>query len=215
MNETDQEQIESLKQFWAKWGTAIVAIVVLLAVLMIGTNVWDDTVRKNKETISDEYQLVVQLLSENAELDAQQIVTLTELSNGLKHKHSNSVYTAMASFNVAQQAVKVGELDKALAEYEFVIDNTNDTHSVEIALERKAKILLEKGEFDSAFSTITSIEATSMAFQFLGTQGDILVAQNKMDAAKVAYESAIVLGEEKNLPVDSLKLKLNDLSVTQ
>ncbi|MCJ8312868.1 MAG: tetratricopeptide repeat protein [Saccharospirillaceae bacterium] len=215
MNETDQEQIESLKQFWAKWGTAVVAIVVLLAVLMIGTNVWDDTVRKNKETISDEYQLVVQLLSENAELDAQQIVTLTELSNGLKHKYSDSVYTAMASFNVAQQLIKVGELDKALAEYEFVIANANDIHSVEIALERKAKILLEKGEFDSAFSAITSIEATSMMFQFLGTQGDILVAQNKIDAAKVAYESAIVLGNEKNLPVDSLKLKLNDLSVTQ
>jgi len=215
VNETDQEQIESLKQFWAKWGTAVIAIVVLLAVLMIGTNVWDDTVRKNKESISDEYQLVVQLLAENAELDAQQVVALTEISNGLKHKYADSVYTAMAAFNVAQQAIKLGELDKALAEFDYIIANVNDTHNLEIAIERKAKVLLEKGELDSAFSTITSVEATSMKFQFLGTQGDILIAQNKTDEAKAAYESAIAIGKEKNFAVKFLKLKLNDLSVAQ
>jgi len=215
VNETDQEQIESLKQFWAKWGNALIGAIVLLAVLMIGTNVWENTVRKNKEAVSDEYQLIVQLLSENAQLNSEQVLALTEMSNGMKHKYSDSVYTAYAAFNVASQLVESGDLDKALAEFNYVIENIKDSNIVELATDRKAKVLLEQGKLEEAYSAITSIEPKAMSFKFLSTQGDILVAQGKLDDAKQVYESAVIIGEEQGIAINYLRLKLSDLATVQ
>ncbi|BCE01664.1 YfgM family protein [Marinicellulosiphila megalodicopiae] len=215
MNETDQEQIESLKQFWAQWGNAIIAIVVLLAVLMIGSNVWSDSVRKSKETVSDEYQLVVQLLSENAQLDSAQQLALSELSNGMKHKYPDSIYTNLAALNVAQQSVVAGKLDNALIELDYVIAKSGDQSMIEIATERKAKILLEKGDFDAALTAISLKKVETMTVQFLETKGDILVKQGNVEDAKVAYQSAIDQSVELRLNSKNIKQKLNDITIAQ
>ena len=212
MVETDEEQLEVLKNWWDENGTSLIITVVLSLGVIFGYRAWEDNVRETGEAASSAYENLVQATSDLEDENLR--TTALSLGEELKTEHDGSAYATFAAMHLAKIAVQQGDLVKAQSELEWAIRQKPERHLESIALMRLARVLVAKGDPSAAMAKLHNYEpAEGQQATWEEVKGDIFIALGDNLNARQSYQMALEhLGDGRSRPL--LELKLADIPVT-
>lgn len=204
---TEEEQLEALKRWWKENGKLIVLVVVLAAGGYFGWGAWQDQQRAQAEAASARYEeLLNGLQSEDGNVPS-------DLVAKIKAEQGGDLYGYNAALIQAKAAVDEGDLDAAVDQLRWILNQTPDTAMEQLARLRLARVLAAQGSFDEALAQLEQVQpADSFVAAYAETRGDILLEQGATDQARVAYQSALEnLGERQQSRATLLQMKLDNL----
>ena len=197
---TEEQQVEAIKKFWKDNGAAIIIGAVIGLGGLWGWRYYSDAQRTAKEQASAEYQTAV----ESIQADGNDDKLVSFIGNT-----ESTGYATIAGLVAAQQSVSANELDAAAEALTKVKNTTSDAHLAAVASLRLARVQLEQGNADAALNTLKDITDPAFEAAVKEVKGDVLVAQEKFDDARLAYSEAL----EANSGNMLLEMKLDNLPV--
>lgn len=214
---TEEEQIETLKRWWAENGKGIVTGVVLALAAYFGYQWWQGTERAKAEEASNLYQNFIEAVSANeGEPDNKQLTTAKTLAQQLKTDFAKRIYASQAALRLAALAARDNDLEAAEKQLQWVLDNTGETALSLLARRRLAAVKAARGKPDEALSLLQGGVPPSFAALYAETRGDVLLQKGDAEAAYAAYEQALaqLLPEQAN-SAQTLRLKSESLRPAQ
>lgn len=186
----EQEQLEELKTWWKLHGTIVTAVIVALAVAVVGWQAWQWWQRSQSTGAAQLYANVQQALT-------QQDVKRTRLLAGeLIDKYSGTSYAGMAAMLAGKALLESGDLKSAEAQFGWAAENAKDSNLRDLARLRQSIVLAEEKSYDAALQLLAVPPAPSFMPRYLEVRGDILATQGKAAEARSAYDEAIKQFEE-------------------
>ncbi|RUO70919.1 YfgM family protein [Pseudidiomarina salinarum] len=195
--DTEDQQIQRIKDFWHEHGKGIIAGLVIGFGLFYGWRYYDAHTMAQKEAASEQFEVIVAQLEaggEQAQVDAQNFI----------QNNSGDVYAHLLAFELAKQAVVAGEPATAVTALQIVRDN-GSAELKAIADVRQARVLLAQDQHDAALSAIANITEEGFAAMVAELRGDILLAQGDHAGARTAYQAALD-ASDNNAPLAEIKL---------
>ena len=143
-------------------------------------------------------------------LDEEAIQTSRFLAGQLKDEHGGSSYAHMASMFLAKIAVEAGELETAVTELQWVLENGVDASLEPIVAMRLARVQNQLGSHQEALQTLVSVDPGEHRPSWSEVRGDIYLAMGDEELARESYEDALnALENPASRPI--LEMKLNDI----
>ncbi len=204
-NLEDQDNIDGVKTWWDKFGTAIAIMLTALLVTMGGTQAWKYYQQQQAQLAADLYFLLqqVQLSNEPAKInDAAYLLTEGFPSSG---------YAPRAALIAAQADVQAGNNKRAMQSLQWIIDNAKETALHDVARLRIAGILLDEEKYDAALRILNTQHGETFAGLYSDRKGDILVAYKKISEARLSYQAAIDKLSKSNNYYNIVQMKLDAL----
>ncbi|NVK22946.1 MAG: tetratricopeptide repeat protein [Kangiellaceae bacterium] len=199
--ETEEQQVEAIKQFWKENGTAIILGAVIGFGGLFGWNYYKDYKQQQAEKASQNYAAALQSIqagqTENPEFVKQ--------AEAIKADFSDTSYAALSALKLAQQYVEQNKLTEAAEQLAWVVDQSNDTFE-SVATLRLARVQLQQAEYDKAISTAASISEDAYKSSALLVKGEALLAQEKIEDAKNAFIEARDAAENVSNPLLAMRL---------
>ncbi|WP_193165203.1 YfgM family protein [Microbulbifer hainanensis] len=189
---TEEEQIESLKRWWAENGKGIVSGIVLALVGYFGYQWWQTSEREKAEAASNLYQEFVEAVSANdGQPDNRQLTTAQSLGRQLKEEFPKRIYTSQASLRLAALSAAGNDLESAAKDLQWVVDNSDKTELQLLAKRRLAAVKAARGEPDEALKLLEGNVPPAFAALYSETRGDILLQKGDKEGAHEAYQQAL------------------------
>ncbi len=204
MDQTEEEQLERLKEWWSKNGKFVIAGLVIGLATVIGLRMWTDTRNSEAEAASQQYEQLLGLVEQGDSAQAEQI------AGTLLTEYSSTPYASLAKLMLARLKVEQGDLVAAATFLRQVMDNAKQEEIRQLARLRLARVLLADGKADEALSVVEGADSAVIQADSEIIKGDIYLAQGKRAEARAAYERAMVLGAENQR---LLQMKLDDLAL--
>lgn len=195
--ETEEQQVQAIKQFWKDNGLVIVAGVVIGFGLLWGWRTYNDSQVASKESASAAYNTSLETLVDN------------ESSEGLAtflSEQNESGYAPLAAMILAQDAVDKKDYETAKTNLKIAI--AGDSAIADVARLRLANVHLQVNEIDDAMLVLDTVASASFDNQVQELRGDALLAKGDFDGAQNAYTLAIA--QSPNNP--SLKMKKDNIA---
>jgi predicted negative regulator of RcsB-dependent stress response len=213
--DTDQEQIEALQQWWSKNGNWVIGGFIIFIAAYVGVQLYQSSTENHRLEASAIYEeLAASLTSDAGDSDAGASEKQQELINSLKEGYSDVGYGVMAALLSAKSLVEEGDLESALDELNWALDNADETLTPIIQY-RKAQVLYALDELDDALLALNAIKGEGHQAVSYELKGDILLEQGELDEARAAYQVANDMAEEQGINNPYLKIKLDDLAVAE
>jgi predicted negative regulator of RcsB-dependent stress response len=203
---SDEEKSEAIKQWWRENGMAVVAGIALGIVAIFGSRYWFSYQAEQAEKAANVYQQALVAMNEDADTAKDTVLEL-------QTDYAGTPYAAFASTQMAAQLVEKGELDAAIQQLEWVIDNADLTAQQDLARLRLARLKMDAGEFDVALQLAGETETIGFASLFAELQGDIYAAQNDAELAHKSYQSALNNVSSNDPRYGLLQMKRDDVAV--
>ncbi|MDX1706533.1 YfgM family protein [Pseudidiomarina sp.] len=195
--ETEDQQVQRIKDFWHEHGKGIIAGLVIGFGLFYGWRYYDAHTMAQKEAASEQFESLVASLeagTEGAQVDAQNFIK----------NNSDDTYAHLTAFELARQAVAAGELATAVTALQAVRDNASGELQA-VADVRQARVLLAQEQHDAALNAIAETSEEGFAAMVAELRGDILLAKGDQAGARAAYQAAID-ASENTAPLAEIKL---------
>ncbi|MBW8756583.1 MAG: tetratricopeptide repeat protein [Burkholderiales bacterium] len=181
----EQEQVDALKAFWARYGNLIMWTVTLLLAAFAGWNFWQKQERDKALQASTMYGEL------KTAADAGDDKRAGQIFGDMKAKYAKATYTQLGGLLAAKTQADKGDATDAMASLQWVADAGNDENSA-IAHLRLAGLLADARKYDDALKQLALVKPASFAALVSDRRGDIEMAQGQKDAAvkawKVAYD---------------------------
>lgn len=203
--ETEEQQVEALKAWWAENGRAVITGVVLGASAIGGWSLWQDRKESQAVAASDSYSRTMEAISAGNTAEAVQ------LADALKEDQPDTLYSSYANMAAAQADVVNADLDSAASRLAWVAKNAPQEDVQLIAKVRLARVLGAKGDAAAGLSTLPSTFPSAFTGLVEEARGDLLVLSGDREAARTAYQAARASRFVAN--PDALTMKLNELAV--
>ena len=204
--ETEEQQVEALKEWWAENGRAVIAGVVLGGSVIGGWTFWNSYQEKQIVAASDAFSQSMD------SINASDKDATLGLADELQDDRPKHLYASYANFAAARIAVENEDLEEAKNRLQWVVDNAPQDDVKLIAQVRLARVVGAIGDA----STALGILPTSFPDSFVGlieeARGDLLLATGDTDGARLAYESAAASQYVANR--EGLNMKLDDLAAS-
>lgn len=195
--ETEEQQVEAIKQFWKDNGTAIVIGAVLGIGGLWGWGTYAESQIKAKEAASVAYQESIEQMLESG--DATKVDEFIS-------SHQDSTYSALAGLIAAQQSSSKQEYDNAISALESVAASGGPLS--DIAHLRLSTVYFENDNIDKALTSLDKIQSLAYNDQKFEMRGDLFFAKGQYDKAESAYNQALV-----ELPGDNnIQMKLDNIA---
>ena len=179
----EQEQIDALKAFWAKYGNLIMWTVTLVLAAFAAWTWWQKIERDRGSVASTMYG---ELQSAAAAGDAKRAA---QILGDMKSKASKTTYTQLGALLAARTQADKGDTVNATANLQWVADNGNEENAA-VAHLRLAGLLADAKKYDDALRELVLVKPASFAALVSDRRGDIELAQGQKDAAVKAYKVA-------------------------
>ncbi|MBB3062689.1 YfgM family protein [Microbulbifer rhizosphaerae] len=214
---TEEEQIESLKRWWAENGRGIVTGVVLALVGYFGYQWWQTSERSKAEEASNLYQSFVEAVSANeGQPDNKQLTTAKSLAQQLKENFAKRIYASQASLRLAALSAEGNDLETAASELQWVLDNSDEESLKLLAKRRLATVLAARGKPGEGLELVSADVPPAFSALYSETRGDILLQQGDKAAARTAYQQALTqLLPEQQGNRRLLEMKVESLAVAE
>jgi predicted negative regulator of RcsB-dependent stress response len=201
----EQEQIESLKAWWAKYGNAILGVLTIVLVAAAAWNGWNWYQRR------DAAQAMTYFEALEKAAETGDIARVKDSAGTILENFGRSAYAPRAALIASQAYLKSGDAKSAKAQLQWVIDRSKDDALIPVAKLRMAGLLLDEKSYDEAFKQVDGTPPEAFASLFADRRGDVLVAQGKRDEAKAAYKLALEKLDPATDLRSSIQLKLDAL----
>jgi predicted negative regulator of RcsB-dependent stress response len=180
----EQEQLASLKAFWAKYGNVLSWVVIAALASYAGYNYWNAHIRTQSTEASGLYDELLVSVQAKDNVKAQRIAT------DIKTRYDSTAYAEMSAMAAAKTAFDANDLKTAKAQLQWVIDHGDDAYQ-SLARLRLSAVLLDEKAYDEALKLVTAVNGAQYASLVAERKGDILAAQNKLADARTAYLAAL------------------------
>lgn len=201
---SEQEQVEAIRKWWQENGKAIIAGLVLGIGALFGWRGYQAYLTQQAEEASHRFQQMISKLVDNSPLEA------AALGQRLVEDHAKSSYAALSALVLAKLAVETGDLPAARGHLQWVLDNSRDPEIRFTARTRLARVLLDQGDGEGAWTLLGAGEQPTLA-SFHELRGDVLLARGKPEEARAEYLRALALVEAADGDPELVQLKLDDL----
>jgi len=211
---TDEQQLESLKQWWKENGLQLVLIVALAVAGWYAWQQWQGNKKVRAEMGSLIYIEMMDIASRaplSALLDEQR-EALVEKSELLKKDYASTQYAHYAGLLLAKLAVAEKRLDDAALELQTVIDNTQGQELSHIARMRLARLEMGRKNYPEALSILEGDTPPAILANVAELRGDIHLFAGDQAAARAAYQAALdAIGNDDQRLKALIELKLNQV----
>ncbi|MGL5741095.1 MAG: YfgM family protein [Legionella sp.] len=202
---TEEEQLESIKKWWKKYGNLVTIILSLILFAIAGSRYfnWHQDKLTQQASIAYEHMMVA--------LSNQNTKAVKSYANELIHDHANTVYADAAHMTLAKLYVSKNKLDKATEELQTVATSGKMLALKQIAKIRIARILAAEKSYTDALKELTSVDDTTYLPVINELKGDIYGATGQYQEALSSYKLA--LDEVKKNGMGNLFLEMKTKEV--
>ncbi|KPK29734.1 MAG: hypothetical protein AMJ66_10020 [Betaproteobacteria bacterium SG8_40] len=201
----EQEQIDSLKQFWRDYGRLVIAAAVAFIVGVGGTQGWKHYKRTQAAEASQQFVKLEQAVGKG---DANEI---RNVAGEIIADYSSTPYAAMAAMIVAGIERRAGDLDAAADRLRWAVENGKSEEVRTLARLRLAAVLLDQEQYDAALKQLDGTPGDAFAGLYSDLRGDVLVAQGKPAEARAQYQQALEKSSANSPWRDVVQIKLDAL----
>lgn len=211
--QSENEQLESLKNWWKAYGKHIIAGVVLGIGVIGGVQVWRGQQEANRTAASIEYQQLLEMLEKN---NPDRVLAHGQRLLG---EYENTPYAALGALAMAKIKFDKGDTAAARTHLQWVISHPSPLGLEHVARLRLARLLVLESKHQEALTTLTAVTDTGgYAAAYEEAKGDILRVLDRPAEARTAYSKAktalstqprgeAVTGADQ----ERLQMKLDDL----
>jgi len=202
----DEAQVEQLRRWWRENWMALAGGLALGLAGIFGWEAWQKARTSKAEHASQIYEDLKRVPAERPE-------RADELWQQLSGKFAGTPYAAQGGLLLASQAAAREDWGAAQAKLDWVAQHTDDEGLKKIARLRLARVLWQQQKPDEALALLDLKDDDAFASLYQELRGDIQLSKGDRDAARSAYEKAMLLGPAPS-GRESLKRKLDDLGAT-
>lgn len=199
--DSEEQQVEAIKDWWTKYGKAVVIGVVIGIAAIIGWNYHERSKQAELESASHDYASVLTMLKDKSLANETKIQKFIDT-------HSDSEYAVLTAMQLAKTQIDAKHLDKALAQLNWAKAHTKDDALSTLLAYRIARVEAEQGNYDKALTSLNTIKDDSWKSRVAELKGDILLRKGDKDAAYIQYSEA----QQSNDAGQAVQMKLNDLA---
>lgn len=200
--QTEEEQVEAIKKWWKENGKSVIGGVVLGFAIIGGWQGWQGYQRNQGEAASAYFDAMRQAVRSGRDDKA------IEDGKRLIGDFGGSAYASFAALELARLAYQRSEKAVARDHLQWVSDSALDPSIRELGRLRLGRLLLDMKELDALQALLGQQASAAFAGEFAALRGDYERARGNEDAAREAYQEALVKGvEDEGL----LRMKMTDL----
>ena len=204
--QTEEEQVEALKKWWKENGNSVIFGVVLGLTAIFGWREWQDY---NIEQSASASMLYQQMVAASRENNAK---TVRNKAMEITTVYKNTAYAVFARLALAKIAVTNGELDAAAGNLQWALDNTSQESLRHVIYLRLARVLIAQGKLGEASAVLgTNSDKGEFSASYQELEADVLRLENKVDAARDAYQQALNMAHASGQETTIIEMKLDDL----
>ncbi|KXU92621.1 hypothetical protein CR51_30210 [Caballeronia megalochromosomata] len=181
----EQESLESVKAWWAKWGNTTTWIVLVVLVIGAGYNGWNFWQRRQAAEASVLYDHLQQAVNGNDQ------ALVTRVATDMEDKFGGTGYAQMSALAAAKSLYMAGNTAGAKTQLQWAIDHAKDDEYKQIAKLRLALVLLDEKNYDAGLKLLADQPLDAFKGVIADRRGDLLAAQGKRDDARAAYKVAL------------------------
>ena len=195
--ETEEQQVQAIKQFWKDNGLAIIAGALIGLGLLWGWRYYNDSQISAKENASAAYQASLESLG-TSESNEKLVAFVND--------HKGTGYAPLGAMILAQDAANKEDYESA--KKHLISATEGDKIVADVARLRLANLHLQLGENEQALSVLSAVTSVSFDNQVEELKGDALMAKGDFEGAKNAY--TIAMAQSPNNP--GLKMKRDNIA---
>ena len=202
---TEEEQLESIKKWWKRYGNVVTLALSLVLFAVAGYRYlgWHQDKLTQQASIAYE-QMMLAMSNHN-------VKAVKSYANELITDHAKSVYADVAHMTLAKIYISKNKLDKAHDELRLVADNSKMLSLKQIAKIRIARILTAEKSYANALTELSHIDDTTYLPVINELKGDIYGATGKFQEAMNSYKQAIDEIKNNGLGNLFLEMKTNEI----
>ena len=210
---TDEEQLDGLKSFFKKYGSAMLSGILIALIAFFGWEYWQKKALAENQVRTAK----VQQLADDAKAAAGNptaYAALVAASDKLVKEDPDSIHAIESQFIMARAAYDKG--DYATAERELKkVENSKlkDNGVLQIVKLRLANTQLAQKKYDEALKTLEGVTEPAFKATAEEEKGDIYVAKNDIENAKKAYQAAWDSLLERKQDRQILQIKLESVGI--
>jgi len=202
----EQEQVAELKAWWTQHGNRILAVVIAVAVAVVGWQGW----RWYEHSQAAQSSVLYDTLSKAAQ--AGDAKALRDAAGTLVESYPRTLYASMGALLAAKFYFERNDLKNAKAQLQWVIEHSPAEDFRDLARLRLAAVLVDEKAYDEALKLLDAPHAPAYDAQYAALKGDVLVAKNQLAEARAAYQAALEKAERRDSPFrESVRMRLEAL----
>ena len=208
---SDDEQLDSLKSFTKKYGSAIVSGILIALIAFFGWEYWQ---KKNLAESQVETARVQQLIGDAQTAQGDAFAQLSASADKIVKEAPDSVQAIQAQLLMAKLAYDKSDYanaEKALKKVEN--SKVDDQGLVQLVKLRLAYAQLAQKKYDDALKTLSAVKDPAFAATADEARGDVYVAKNDIENAEKVYQSAWDALAERKEERQILQIKLESVGV--
>lgn len=203
---TEEEQLEAIKKWWARYSTLITVVLSLVLLSISGYKYWQWHQVKVNTQASNTYEHMMVAFSNHDNKSVK------SYANQLVNEYGQTVYAHAARLTMAKLYVSREHYDKALETLKIVANNSPLKALKQVARIRIARLLAAEKSWDDALTELTSVDDTAYMPVVNELKGDIFAATGQYQQAIVAYKEAITAVRTQGMGNLYLEMKTNELA---
>ena len=206
-NLEEQDQIEQLREFWQRWGTAISGVLLLAALAWAGYSGWHWWMRRRAAQASSLYSQLSQRIASSDLAGAAPIWVK------LRKDYASTAYAQMAALALAHGYVDSAQPAQAEPILQWACSHGPVPAQRAAAMLNLAALQIDARQYRQALQTLQTAPTSAFAPLFLAGRGDVYAAQGRRAQARKDYTEALA-----KLPADAalrelLRIKLDSVGV--
>jgi len=164
----EQESIESLKAWWARWGNLTTWIVLAALVVAAGFNGWNYWQRRQAAEASGLYEQVQKAAAANDK------ATMARAAADMEDKFGSTAYAQMTALAAAKTLYASGDAAGAKAQLQWAADHAKDDEYKQIAKLRLASLLLDEKAYDAGLALLSGTPVDAFKGLVADRRGDLV-----------------------------------------
>ena len=202
----EQEQVAELKAWWTQHGNRVLAVVIAVAVAVVGWQGW----RWYEHGQAAQASVLYDTLTKAAQ--AGDAKALRDAAGTLVESYPRTLYASMGALLAAKFYFERNDLKNAKAQLQWVIEHSPAEDFRDLARLRLAAVLVDEKAYDEALKLLDAPHAPAYDAQYAALRGDVLVAKNQLTEARAAYQAALEKAERRDSPFrESVRMRLEAL----
>lgn len=180
----EQEQLDQIKHFWAKYGNAISAVLIVVFGSIAAWNGWQYWQNKQgaeAAVLFDEFERAAK---------AGELERMQRALGDMQKQYGDTVLTAQAGLLAAKTHMDRQQIEPARAALAWVAESASDDALKAIARLRLSALDIQAQAWDAALAQLAAPMPVAFAGLAADRRGDVFMAQGKAVEARQAYEAA-------------------------